>query len=102
MLISLFCDYTVILQKCSFEIIEIVLRIVCIRRRKIGLFSNRTIFCMIKVIISILRVNHVFFSKVVWDETEEIGCAVAFCPNPSGLDERFRNSNYLVCNYGPA
>lgn len=38
--------------------------------------------------------------QIVWAETYAVGCAHAFCPQPTG-GFTAPNSNYVVCNYGP-
>ena len=40
--------------------------------------------------------------QLVWDDTDEVGCAVVTCQQMIGLGPEFANSQYLVCNYGPA
>lgn len=37
------------------------------------------------------------YTALVWGETTDIGCGIAFCPNVAGI----ANAHYLVCNYGP-
>lgn len=38
------------------------------------------------------------YTALVWGDTTDIGCGIAFCPSISG----FSNAHFLVCNYGPA
>ena len=38
-------------------------------------------------------------SQIVWAQTCNIGCAVAYCPRPTGY--AYKNIYLLVCNYAP-
>lgn len=39
-----------------------------------------------------------FYHKVVWADTEYVGCAVAFCSPAAGFI--WPSGYYYVCNYG--
>jgi len=42
----------------------------------------------------------IYFSKVVWDDTTTVGCAMALCPTVTYADG-YVDAQLLVCNYSP-
>jgi len=40
------------------------------------------------------------YTQLVWADSEEVGCGMAFCPYL--YNANLRNAHFLVCNYGPS